>query len=79
MRIMIVFLIAFITTSVVNAQQILDKSVRSSLTLTAFQVKGKFRVEQLSTAKNAVLRKAPVAVTLPAPYLGNKHQRTSDH
>jgi thiol-disulfide isomerase/thioredoxin len=65
MRIMIVFLIAFITTSVVNAQQILDKSVRSSLTLTAFQVKGKFRVEQLSTAKNAVLRKAPAAVTLP--------------
>lgn len=71
MRVIIVFLIALITSSVVNAQQKVDKSVRSSLTLTAFHKKGKFRIEQLSTAKNAVLRKAPPAAMLPLDSLGH--------
>jgi thiol-disulfide isomerase/thioredoxin len=65
MRGMFVFLIGLITVSAVNAQQKPGTPVRSSLTLTA-NMQGKFRIEQLSTAKNAVLRKVPAVPMLPA-------------
>ena len=65
MRGMFVFLIGLFTISVVNAQQKSAKPVRSSLTLTATNIEGKYRIEQLSTAKNAVLRKVQPAAMLP--------------
>ncbi|MBS0026067.1 TlpA family protein disulfide reductase [Chitinophaga sp. 22321] len=65
MRVIFIFLIALIATSVANAQQKFNKPVRSSLTLTAHHVKGKFRLEQLSTATNALLRRTPPALMLP--------------
>lgn len=70
MRGMFVFLIGLITISAVNAQQKQGTPVRSSLALTAIHMQGKFRIEQLSTAKNAVLRKVPTAAMQPVDSMG---------
>ncbi|HEY9256775.1 TlpA disulfide reductase family protein [Chitinophaga sp.] len=65
MRGIVVFLIGLIIISETHAQQKSAIPVRSSLTLTAIHIKGKVRIEQLPTAKDAVLRKVPTAAMQP--------------